>query len=258
MAKLEEKKEPQSWFNKILSSFTLSNHCPFGGFLQKCKLSDKSENSCLIKCCVICKSTTMCYCSKRIVLLQLNMYRYISINMPKYGNIEYDSKTDYWYIKLPEKWQKNRRTIVKKCHNDYKNEMWCNNAINKAIEWNEMFKMDSKDNIKWVSPPSMAGLHISLGTSIQVKNNDTKLKIGAKIDFNIKDIISFPTVYRIPKNLPGQVTDKYGYRYYPTHWIFIDIEFIDFKFKTKYTPHISLASIATKLNVNNVDKYQYT
>jgi len=79
------------------------------------------------------------------------------------------------------------------------------------------------------------------------------LKISI-VKFKIKDVFIFPAIRPFPQNIPGQYTDNKGFRYYPTLWILADIQFVDFKFATKYPPHISLSCIAVQLNVNKVEK----
>ena len=66
----------------------------------------------------------------------------------------------------------------------------------------------------------------------------------------------FPSIRKTPQNIEGQYTNNDGLRYYPTLWIIAGIEFIDFEYVTKYSPHISLACVAVQLNVNNVAKFE--
>lgn len=76
------------------------------------------------------------------------------------------------------------------------------------------------------------------------------------VQFNIVNVRAFPSVRKSPQNIPGQYTNNKGLRYYPTLWILADIEFVNFKFATRYPPHISLSCIAVQLNVNKVEKLE--
>ena len=60
-----------------------------------------------------------------------------------------------------------------------------------------------------------------------------------------------------PENIPGQYTYADGFRYYPTLWFMVDIEFIGYSHNTFYPPHISLSCVAVKLNVEQVGKLQF-
>ena len=181
--------------------------------------------------------------------------------LPKYGILKYDNNTDYWYISLPNEWQKIKNQFVKICAKNYLNTKWSKCAIKKAKKWTKLAKntCNNDDNsdyryiIKWVSPPSVVGLHITIGSS----NDSNILKENMRIEFNIDNIIAFPSIHNIPININGQKMDNNGMRYYPVLWIFIDVIFNDKYnkiFKTKYPPHISIATISAKLPVKDVSK----
>ena len=101
------------------------------------------------------------------------------------------------------------------------------------------------------------GLHISLGVhDISSGNLPNGLIVNKKVEFKIGDIISFRSIRPVPQNIPGQFTNEYNLRYYPTRWLFAEVTFIDFDFPTRYPPHISIACIAVQLNVDHVDKFE--
>lgn len=85
------------------------------------------------------------------------------------------------------------------------------------------------------------------------------------MSFSIKNVRSFPSIRKLPQNIQGQYTNNDGMRYYPTLWILADIDFkyiemndvkSDFKFNTRYPPHISLACVAVQLDVNKVGQLE--
>eukprot|EP01084_Bolivina_argentea_P080923 146546_1 len=181
-------------------------------------------------------------------------------SLPTSGAIKYHHSTSYWCIALPEKWQNESVNIaklsslfIKRTHNSEYNK-----SINICKSWANMINTNNKTpNIKCVTPPSVAGLHISLGSYKDIGKNDRPKNLieGVNVSFKIKNIRIFPSIRKIPQNIEGQSTNN-GLRYYPTLWVIADIDFTDFKFKTRYPPHISLACIAVQLNVNQVAKFE--
>lgn len=128
-------------------------------------------------------------------------------------------------------------------------------SINLAKSWGKLLN-DNHPNINCVIPPSIAGLHISLGKYSKNDKNKPKCLIqGKKVSFKITEIKTMKTVREIPENICGQSIDNNGLRYYPCLWILAEILFLnDFKFETKYPPHISLAALAVQLNVDKVEQ----
>ena len=52
-------------------------------------------------------------------------------------------------------------------------------------------------------------------------------------------------------NLPGQ-SEENGYRWYAAQWISLEIEFVDFDFKTRFPAHTSLCIVGVKLKIDEV------
>ena len=109
------------------------------------------------------------------------------------------------------------------------------------------------------------GFHISLGKHENDEQRPKLLIEQSKVSFEITNIRLFPSIRKLPQNIEGQYTNNNGMRYYPTLWILADIKFgyieidgikTDFKFNTRYPPHISLACVAVQLNVERVGKLE--
>ena len=124
---------------------------------------------------------------------------------------------------------------------------------------NEIFTLDSGNigNVGWAVPPSMAGLHITLGVyDKNCKDFPSILEHNKKVTFSIESLTSFPSWRELPTHLAGQKIDNNGFCFYPTHFIFLDIKWQNgFEFETKFSPHVSIACIATKLNAQDVIQY---
>ena len=68
-------------------------------------------------------------------------------------------------------------------------------------------------------------------------------------------ITSLRTQRPTPQNICGQSTDTNGMRYYPTRWIFVNVNFVEFQFYPRYPPHISVCCVAVQLKVDDVDEF---
>ena len=91
---------------------------------------------------------------------------------------------------------------------------------------------------------------------ISDENLPEELQIGKKVEFEIHDLISFRSIRPTPQNIPGQFTNEFNMRYYPTRWLFASISFVNFKCITRYPPHISISCIAVQLDVHQVSKFE--
>ena len=72
--------------------------------------------------------------------------------------------------------------------------------------------------------------------------------------FEITSIETLKTNHDLPTNLPGQAILNDTDRYYPTLWIMAIVKLIDFELEMMYPPHISLATIAVQLRIDEVEK----
>eukprot|EP01083_Nonionella_stella_P262606 892789_1 len=187
--------------------------------------------------------------------------------LPSYGIISYDPSTCYWYIKLAKEWQQSTDKIVNSIEKTYNCSSWYKESKELGLCWSNLVSIanpththrnrnrnrNKSPTIGSVTPPSVVGLHISLGVwSITAANLPQTLIKNRKVEFSIGNIISFRSIRPTPQNIPGQYTNKQNLRYYPTRWLFLEVTFNNFQFKTKYPPHISIGCIAVLLNVDHV------
>jgi len=164
----------------------------------------------------------------------------------------------YWCIRLDDAYQQQSADIAVRCDSflqrHYRDDY--NLAITTCRSWAGLVQR-SNANIQCVSPPSLAGLHISLGTW---DNDDAKrpeyLKEGASVSFQVSTVNVLPSFRKTPQNLHGQFTNADGMRFYPTLWVLAQVDFIDFDAPTEYTPHISLACVAVELAENEVSEFE--
>eukprot|EP01083_Nonionella_stella_P016313 45567_1 len=170
-------------------------------------------------------------------------------SLPSCGSLKHYPLTSYWCISLGDSWQNQSPNIVKLSHLFIKHRTEYNQSIHKGKHWASMVDT-ANPTISCVTPPSVAGFHISLGSTTQ--NANRCLSEGELVSFRIKTIKTILTLRKGPQNIEGQFTNDEGWRFYPTLWIIADIEFIDFEFATGYPPHISLACVAVQLNVDKV------
>jgi len=185
--------------------------------------------------------------------------------LPSHGTIHYDALTRYWYIKLPPEWQRTQKKIVSVVHNSYRESPWYTESEQLCIVWNEMINtvlatadqsMSRPPVIRCVSPPSVVGLHISL-TSKDISDPDLPrcLVVGRRVQFEISGLTSLRSQRPYPQNIAGQHTNADGLRFYPTRWIFVKVNFVDFEFEPRYPPHISVGCVAVQLDVNRVEEF---
>ena len=176
------------------------------------------------------------------------------LKLPNYGTIEFEEENKFWSICLGQEWCDECDSITKLSLDLIKDSEEYAESINLGKSWAKLLD-DESPTIQCIKPPSLVGMHISLGRWSKTDEDIPKCLIeGKQVSFKIMgDIKTMKTFREIPTNLPGQYT-KNGMRYYPTLWILAEIQFNDFQFETKYPPHISLACVAVQLNVDKVEK----
>ena len=156
-------------------------------------------------------------------------------------------------INLGKEWNDQFDVIRKLSEDLIKDTEEYKESINLGKSWAKMLNNESP-LIECIKPPSMAGLHISLGRWSKSDKSIPKDFIqGKEVEFKIIEIKTMKTFREIPMNLQGQHS-KNGMRYYPTLWIMADVQFIDLNIDTEYPPHISLACVAVQLDMDKVEK----
>eukprot|EP01084_Bolivina_argentea_P111367 198728_1 len=191
--------------------------------------------------------------------IDLNLNQLIE-SLPKWGNITYDPNTSYWYIKLPKQWQNAKERIRETASSFLKSSDNYTKSIDLGKSWSSMIHTSPESSstpvIHCVSPPSIAGLHVSL--TQQRDNNDKPKQLikGKKVSFTISNVKSLLSIRKHPQNIDGQHTSNDGSRYYPTLWVLADLQFCNFAFQTRYPPHISLACVAVRLSVHDVARFE--
>jgi len=179
--------------------------------------------------------------------------------LPCTGTIRSFSNTgsangSYWCIQLDDVYGQQSEDIARRCDSflqrNHRDEYQLAQTVCRS--WADLVHR-SNAIIQCVNPPSLAGLHISLGTWDNDENLPECLKEGASVSFAVKTIKVQPSMRTAPQNLPGQFTDSEGMRFYPTLWVLAQIDFIDFVSPTGvYPPHISLACVAVQLEEDEV------
>eukprot|EP01083_Nonionella_stella_P038825 105556_1 len=172
-------------------------------------------------------------------------------SLPCHGYIEFEQNTSFWYIKLSEEWQNTAAYIAQLCdaYTKGRHTTEYKQSLRLAKTWASLLNVH-KPRIQCITPPSVAGLHISLG-----RYHRKQFTHGNKVMFKVTNVKVSQPFRQMPENIDGQHTSSDGLRYYPTLWILAEIEFVDFQFiPYSWAPHISLASVAVQLDVGQVEQ----
>eukprot|EP01084_Bolivina_argentea_P291446 500910_1 len=176
--------------------------------------------------------------------------------LPFFGTIKYEAPNKFWSIQMGEEWQAIREEFSKLTDELYSNEEWYKKGIERGNKWAKVLNEENAEIIT-IPPTSLSGAHITLGRVDINSNECPKCFIeGKHIEFEIDKLVCHPPFRDIPKNLPGQIELDNGYRFYATHWIALGVKFINFPYKTRFPPHVSLCNIAVKLKIDDVDNYE--
>mmetsp|Transcript_4117 Transcript_4117/g.6993 ORF Transcript_4117/g.6993 Transcript_4117/m.6993 type:complete len:274 (-) Transcript_4117:35-856(-) len=180
-------------------------------------------------------------------------------SLPSKGIIKFEEDTNFWSINLGEAWNGEAISsqIVSLCKPLLEGHGQHEACHNKAMLWASTLN-DKDAVIECVKPPSVAGFHISLArwSKSDAQFPKDKLVEGKTVEFECGDIELFVSDRAEPVNLPGQHMDEDGFRYYPILWIKTPLTWKDFEFQTRFAPHISLAALAVRLKVDEVEQYQ--
>jgi hypothetical protein len=115
--------------------------------------------------------------------------------LPLHGEITCEKDTNFWFVKLPNIWNKSSLKIVNICEQTYNDNQFRKNANILGKKWNNLvYNKDETCTIDFIKPPSTSGFHISLGKyDINDNNKPSYLKQGTKINFKIPHLEHFET-----------------------------------------------------------------